>query len=192
MREVLHQRLVLDHIQRRLTGGPPTAVDPREVRLSNKGPRPKPTHLRLVLGNPSRRPLNSDEPKPDPKLLKAPDELGADAKIEWRRMAVQLYNLGLLTGLDRAALAAYCTSYGRWITAERALAKQAERDPQTQALLVMTKKGNVIQNPLVGTANKAMAAMVHYAAEFGMTPSARSRIKAESPRGQVDPTAKYF
>lgn len=160
--------------------------------MSNKGPKPKPTHLRLVLGNPGHRPLNLDEPKPKAKLLSAPPELGVDAKREWVRMAAELYNLGLLTGLDRAALSAYCTCYGRWITAERALARQAALDPSTEALMVRTKKGNVIQNPLVGTANKAMAAMVQYAAEFGMTPSARSRIKAESPRGQVDPTAKYF
>lgn len=157
-----------------------------------RGPKPKPTHLQLVLGNPGRRPLNTAEAKPDAKLPKPPPELGADAKREWQRMAAELHALGLLTGLDRAALAAYCTTYGRWVVAERALARQAERDPSTQALLVRTKKGNIIQNPLVGTANKAMSDMVRYAAEFGMTPSARSRIKAESPRGLDDPSAKYF
>jgi P27 family predicted phage terminase small subunit len=156
-----------------------------------KGPRPKPTHLRLVLGNPSRRPLNADEPQPAPKLPKPPAELGVDAKREWQRMSAELHILGLLTGLDHATLAAYCQCYGRWLVAERALARQAKNDPIMQALLVRTKKGNVIQNPLVGTANKAMSDMVRYAAEFGMTPSARSRIKAESPRS-ADPSSKYF
>jgi P27 family predicted phage terminase small subunit len=157
-----------------------------------RGRPPKPTHLRLVTGNPGKRPINADEPKPAAKLPQPPAELGDDAKREWRRMAAELHTLGLLTNLDRATLAAYCQSYGRWLVAERALARQAARDPVMQALMVRTKKGNVIQNPLVGTANKAMADVVRYAAEFGMTPSARSRIKAESPRGGADLSAKYF
>ena len=35
--------------------------------------------------------------------------------------------------------------------------------------------------PLIRTANKAMADLVRYAAEFGMTLSARSRITAAPP-----------
>lgn len=42
--------------------------------------------------------------------------------------------------------------------------------------MIKTSNGNVIQNPLVGTAHKAPYDMMHYAAEFGMTPSARSRL----------------
>jgi P27 family predicted phage terminase small subunit len=48
---------------------------------------------------------------------------------------------------------------------------------EANGLVVKTKSGNIIQNPLVGVANKAMADVVRYAAEFGMTPSARSRIE---------------
>ena len=58
----------------------------------------------------------------------------------------------------------------------------------THGLIIRTQGGNAIQNPLVGTANKAMADMMRYAAEFGMTPSARTRIWAEgegSPEGSV-------
>jgi len=69
----------------------------------------------------------------------------------------------------------------------------AERDQLTGGLMIKTTNGNAIQNPLVGTANKAAADMVRYAAEFGMTPSARSRITAAPPGDQeADPTAKYF
>jgi P27 family predicted phage terminase small subunit len=97
----------------------------------------------------------------------------------------------MLTGLDRAALAAYCQAYGRWITAERALGEMAKRDQLTAGLLVKTTNGNAIQNPLVGTANKAMSDMVRYAAEFGMTPSARSRINAEGQQ-EHDPAERFF
>jgi phage terminase small subunit len=48
--------------------------------------------------------------------------------------------------------------------------------------MIKTKSGNVIQNPLVGTANKAMSDMARYAAELGMTPTARARVtQADAP-----------
>lgn len=47
--------------------------------------------------------------------------------------------------------------------------------------MIKTFNGNAIQNSLVRTANKAMADLVRYAAEFGMTLSARSRITAAPP-----------
>ena len=100
--------------------------------------------------------------------------------------------LGILTGVDRAALAAYCQAWGRWRQAERALAAMAALDPVTGALMIKTKEGNAIQNPLVGVANKAMADMVRYAAEFGMTPSARTRVQAAAGGQADDPASKYF
>lgn len=40
---------------------------------------------------------------------------------EWKRIAEALNRIGLLTQVDRAALAAYCQAYGRWMEAERKL-----------------------------------------------------------------------
>ncbi|MBL0001729.1 MAG: P27 family phage terminase small subunit [Sphingomonadales bacterium] len=37
----------------------------------------------------------------------APHHLTADAVEEWNRVATELYNLGILSEVDRAALAAY-------------------------------------------------------------------------------------
>jgi P27 family predicted phage terminase small subunit len=85
----------------------------------------------------------------------------------------QLLRCGLMTEIDRAALAGYCQAYGRWVQAERALARMGEKDLLTGALMIKTSNGNAIQNPLVGTANKAMELMLRAASEFGMTPSAR-------------------
>jgi phage terminase small subunit len=50
----------------------------------------------------------------------------------------------------------------------------ASLDPVTSSLLIKTSNSNAIQNPFVGIANTAAAAMVRFAAEFGMTPSARA------------------
>lgn len=163
-----------------------------------RGRKPKPTILKLVTGNPGKRPLNEHEVKPRIERPDPPDFLNEEAKSEWRRRIDRLYALGLMTELDVPVFAAFCQSYGRMVQAERALARQAAREEElarasgrdsTSALMIRTAKGNPIQNPLVGTANHAMSEMVRYAAEFGMSPSARARIDVGfGPRDEEEAT----
>jgi P27 family predicted phage terminase small subunit len=159
--------------------------------MAPRGRKPKPTHLKVVTGNPGKRQINENEPRPDLSIPAPPPHLSDEAKVEWGRVCDQLYRLKLLSDIDRASLAAYAQAYGRWVQAERALAKMAESDGVTKGLLVKTRNGNAIQNPLVGTANKAMADMMRYAAEFGMTPSARSRLSTDG-EDKEDPARRYF
>jgi len=156
--------------------------------MAIRGGKPTPTNVKLITGNPGQRPLQANEPKPKSRKPTAPAHLNDDAKDEWTRVVGELDALGILTGLDRAALGAYCQAYGRWAQAERALSKMTN---QADGLIIKTISGNMIQNPLVGVANKAMADMVRYAAEFGMTPSARSRLSASEP-GDDDPANEYL
>lgn len=65
-------------------------------------------------------------------------------------------------------------------------------DPVTGGLVIRTKNGNLIQNPIVGIANKAWAETVRYAIELGMTPSARTRLKNRKSNDPSDPARKYF
>lgn len=155
--------------------------------MARMGRPPKPTNLKLLHGNPGNRTLNKREPKPKSAAPEAPGHLSAAAQAEWARVCGELKTLGLLTGLDRAALAAYCQAYGRWVQAESALAKVKN---EAYGLVIKTQSGNMIQNPLVGTANKAMSDMMRYAAEFGMTPSARAKIEAEGAE-EDNPFAKF-
>jgi phage terminase small subunit len=86
-----------------------------------RGRKPKPTHLKLLEGNPGRRGPNAGEPQPAQRVPTCPSHLCPPAKAEWKRLAAQLTVLRILTDLDRAALAAYCQAYGRWVEAERKL-----------------------------------------------------------------------
>ena len=156
------------------------------------GRKPKPTALKLLTGNPGGRKLNTNEAKPDLAQPSPPDFLNDHAKVEWGRIIGTLFRTGLMTELDRSVLAAYCQSYGRWVQAERALARMAEAQADAdQALTIVTHNGTAMQNPLIGIANKAKADTVRYALEFGMTPSARSRVSA-SPHEEVDDLTREF
>ena len=145
-----------------------------------RGPRPMPTHLKLLRGNTGKRPLNKDEPHPEP-FLDVPDPplfLTGSASDEWWRTATELHRLGLLTKVDVPALAAYCFSFGQWKMAAESLERMQSGDPVMNGMLLKGKYGDAIVNPLVSIVRKHAADVVRYAAEFGLTPAARSRISA--------------
>lgn len=133
-----------------------------------RGTKPKPTALRVIEGNPGKRALPKNEPKPANVIPSCPPHLKAEAKKEWRRVTKHLKQLGIIAHIDRGALAAYCQAWARWVEAEERLAESQD--------IVKTKGGNVIQNPYLAVANRAQEQMVKIAAEFGMTPSSRTRV----------------
>jgi P27 family predicted phage terminase small subunit len=113
-----------------------------------------------------------------------PTFLCDEAKVEWDRVAPMLYALRLLSELDVAALSAYCHSYAMWRQATTAL--------NNVGLVAKGANGSSIAHPLLKIANKAAQDMVRYAAEFGMTPSARARIHPGAPEDTTDSQNKYF
>lgn len=133
-----------------------------------RGRKPTPTQLKLVAGNPAKRPINGSEPQPAADLPTCPAHLNPSAKAEWKRLARDLNRIGLLTMVDRAALAVYCQSYGRWVEAERKL-------KETPVLLKMPS-GYIQHSPWLTIANKERELMARYMAELGLTPSSRSRL----------------
>ena len=157
------------------------------------GRKPIPTALKLIKGGSHTRNINKNELVLPAAQPLPPNFLSEDALIEWDYMVDILFVTGVLTNADRASLAAYCQAYGVWAQAERAIQKMAEKDPINYALIIKTSNGNAIQNPLRGIANCAMRDMVRYAAEFGITPAARTRVSArDSNEKDTDIYAEFF
>jgi P27 family predicted phage terminase small subunit len=136
------------------------------------GRKPNPTALRRASGNPGKRGYNAFEPDLPPGMPDCPLHLSDLAVAEWQRIAVTLHEAGVLTLVDRAALAAYCQAWGRWVEAEEKL-----RDTPP---LIRTPSGYVQQSPWLGIANRQMELMGRYMAELGLTPASRSRVVAAS------------
>ena len=88
-----------------------------------RGRKPKPTALKIAEGNPGKRRINGNEPKPPGSLPDCPPHLSAVAREEWNRIAASLNRIGLLTQVDRTTMAGYCQCYGRWVEAEQKLAE---------------------------------------------------------------------
>src|SRR4051794_12760174 len=100
-----------------------------------------------------------------------------------------LDGMGVLSRVDRDALTLYCRLWSRWRKAEAFLESKGEvytiKDEQGRVKCVMPF-------PQVSIANKLVQQLIRLEQEFGMTPSARSRIQVERPYFQSAKAAKYF
>ena len=147
--------------------------------VAQAGRKPKPTALKRLEGNPGKRQLNEYEPKPGKKAPKCPLWLDTEAKKEWRRTAKQLEDIGILTEVDMAAFAGYCQAYARW--------KEAEEFISRHGTIVKTPSGYWQQVPQVSIAQTYLKIMHKFCEQFGLTPSARSRIIADKAGENEDP-----
>ena len=87
--------------------------------------------------------------------------------------------LGLVTEVDKAALAGYCQAWARWVEAEEQLTRFGA--------VIKSPSGYPIQSPYLPIANKALDQMTRLLVEFGMSPSSRSRVDLQPQRKRARP-----
>jgi P27 family predicted phage terminase small subunit len=142
--------------------------------MSRRGAKPVPTNIKALRGTVRADRGNPHEAKPKSDVPVCPSDLSAEAKREWRRVTKELAPLGLLTRIDRAALAGYCQAWATWIEAQAAL--------RQYGVVIKSPNGYPMQSPYMAVANKAFDQMRLMLAEFGMSPSSRTRVHATSPQ----------
>jgi P27 family predicted phage terminase small subunit len=126
-----------------------------------------------MRGNPGHRALNLRQPVPSGSPT-CPSFLQGEARREWRRILRALEPLGLATTVDRAALAAYCQLWGRWVAAEAAL--------MASGTVIPARRGTPMLAPQFYAAQAILSQLRALLQEFGLTPLARTRLKAaEAP-----------
>ena len=138
--------------------------------MATRGRKPKPTALKVLEGNPGKRPINEHEPIPPKGTVKCPTWLEPEAKKEWKRLAPSLEAMGVLTQADLTAFAGYCQAYARW--------KEAEEFISQHGSIFQTPSGYVQQVPQVSIAQQNLKIMQSFCSEFGLTPATRARIIA--------------
>ena len=144
-----------------------------------RGRKPKTTAQRRLEGNPGKRRLNDEEPKPPTpteEFDEPPPELAehATAAAEWRRLAPMLRAVRVITEADRSALVALCMEWGRYLDAM----VQVKRSGM---VIQVPKSGYPITNPYLAIATRALAGCQRLWPELGLTPSSRSRVQTVGP-----------
>jgi P27 family predicted phage terminase small subunit len=154
-----------------------------------KGPKPKPTALKLLEGNPGKRKLNKFEPTFVAGAPEMPWYLTPEAKEEWDRIVPALAAIpGLLKTIHGTALASYCMAFARWIEAEELITQYGAvvKEP------VLSRDGTYLgdrirRNPACAAAMAWQKEMRALLALFGMDPSSSSRLHAGSPGEKLSP-----
>lgn len=161
-----------------------------------RGRPPKPTRLKILTGNPGKRPLNNAEPQPSAQTPRCPSWLDNEAKKKWKEIAPELARLGLLTMADGDALAAYCQAWAEFRQATEALKKEG-RIIRVGGLLVEGSDGQeawvgyqLQPHPAVAQQRSAWQALKAFAALFGLDPSSRSKLHIGGQ--QADEMAEFL
>lgn len=156
--------------------------------MGTRGPKAKPSELKLLQGTYRADRAPDNEPKPDkPKTVPDPPTyFDVVAKKEWKRLAPELFKLGLLTLVDLTAFETYCLSYGRLVAATKSM-KQAKG-----MFYEYTNKAgatNYIPRPEIAVIQKESLVIKAFCAEFGLSPAARTRMEAPTilPTGTGPP-----
>jgi P27 family predicted phage terminase small subunit len=138
-----------------------------------RGRKPKPTALKVVQGNPGRRPLNKLEPKPEPGIPVCPSWLSSKGKFAWKEISTLLGDMRVLTKADRKALELLCDAYSEYRDARAVI----QKDGATYEAI--TEAGSIIvrSRPEVAISSDAWRRVKTMLSEFGLTPSSRSRIQ---------------
>lgn len=124
----------------------------------------KPTALKILAGNPGKRPLPADEPVFDTAGTDVPDWLMGEAVKQWEKLSKALDANGMLNTTNRQSLATYCDLLGTYIESRRNGA-----DPDLKILQQL----------------RLMAR------EFGFTPSSQASVSAPG-KVKDDDKARFF
>lgn len=137
-------------------------------RAPGQGRKPKPTHLKVLAGNPGKRALKSDEPLYDAAdEFDAPEWLTGLAEEKWHELAPKLAGTRVLTAVDLHNLEMFCQAYARW--------REAEDNIADKGVIVETPFGPK-KNPACTIVNECARQIATFGALLGLDPSSRSRL----------------
>lgn len=139
--------------------------------MGKRGPAPQPTNLKLLHGERNQDRINRDEPAPRPTEPELPEGVSAEVTAVFTDTVGELEAMGLAFRADSHAL--HC--YAEAVVAHRNACAVLARSP----VLIKGLHGNMVRNPALQIQRDSAATVRAFAQEFGLTPSARSSIRAK-------------
>ena len=136
-----------------------------------RGRKPIPNAIKRKLGNgrvDSGGRRIPDEPQPPPGAPPMPRSLDGRAKQAWIMFTSELAAMDLLTRADAAALQILCETWAQL--------QEAAENLQTTGIVIKWPNGQPGASPYFKTYHDAAKLVKAMLAEFGLTPSSRSRF----------------
>jgi len=152
--------------------------------MGKRGPAPQPSIIKYLRGNPSREPLNENEPTPDlVGDIPPPDDLHERALRKWNEAYPVLRSMRVLTEADVELLARYCRLWHKFMeNYEKALQygddiTVFEADPLNEGKVRIKSSTVAAWATQYRTLGRELLRMEQ---EFGLTPSSRSQVTIHS------------
>ncbi len=141
--------------------------------MSRRGPPPTPNRIKELRGT-LRADRKRNAPEPRVEAPNCPTWLSREGKAEWRRIVPELEAIWLVATIDRALLAGLCECWSTWVACEKVIREEGRtfRSPN----------GHICQRPEVAIGGRALKDLTRLGAEFGLSPSARSRLEVRPLR----------
>lgn len=140
----------------------------------------KPTALKVLEGNPGKRPLPEHEPAPAATMPAMPKDLDKDAQEVWNTLGPRLLKLGILTEADGDAFSILCQIRGRLKQIHK-LMHQEEGPVLIQTKVTVDGSGQehteLKPSPYTVMERLYYQQFRQYAAEFGLTPRGRVGLR---------------
>ena len=144
------------------------------------GRRPTPTSKLKLSGSWRGKYDRKGEPEPEKVAPAKPEWLSEPAGRVWDQVTVILENMGVLSVADGLMLARYCELWCDWRESNDWIRKNGTTYP-------LRNKDNSVkcfmQFPQVGVRNNVGRELRHIECEFGLSPSARTRINIDLAGG---------
>ena len=134
--------------------------------MGKRGPAPTPTHLLKLRGS-WRGETNTGEPVASSAVPECPAWLDEYAREAWEWVTASLSGMGILSADDLLLIVALCGAWSDYRLADETLRRDG-----------FTTKGKtgVVRHPMVGVKAEASGRLLRLSQQFGLSPSARSRI----------------
>lgn len=175
--------------------------------MPRRGAKPKPTKLKRIsnpTGGGSGGGINRHESMPSREISLEPPgwaDMTVKAKVVWFRVAPIVHRNGLLTEADLEKFVRYCDALPRWYSMRNFIEEYGEtyevlapvyegqgRDRQ----VIDWKVSKISMRPQMKLYIELERMISNMEAEFGLSPSARTRIHAVEDEHEKEELNKYF
>jgi len=142
-----------------------------------KGRKNKPTNLKIVEGNPGKRPLNENEPKPQSGIPDMPKwiELFDEAVKNWKHESEILDRMGVMTEADAGILAARSFLFSQIV--------ELTKDLKIEGTVIEREGAEPKHNPKQKQLESILKEYRTLGSLLGLDPSSRSRLSINKPEG---------
>lgn len=147
--------------------------------MGARGKQPMPTALRVLTGERHADRYNDAEPEPPQGRLECPEDVSDRVRDIWETRLNFLEQMNLAYPSDADAWRGFCETVD--------IHERACRQIAVEELLIESGRGGWAKNPILQVQRDAALALLRFATVFGLTPSARSSIRATPKNEETSP-----